>query len=84
MRQRGHQVAQRLTGAGAGLDQQFRAAVDRLLDGFGHGHLTGALRTADGGDGSMQELGSEGFVIARPPYGPEPLPFRRTSPTANA
>ncbi len=33
------------------------AVVDRLGDGFGHGHLTGALRAADGSDGSMQEFG---------------------------
>ncbi len=31
--------------------------VDRLRDGFGHGHLARALRTADGSDGSMQEFG---------------------------
>ncbi|CAM5391554.1 hypothetical protein SVIOM74S_09604 [Streptomyces violarus] len=57
VRERGHQIAQRLAGAGAGLDQQVGAVVDRLRDGFGHGHLTGALRTADGSDGSMQEFG---------------------------
>ncbi len=57
LRQRGHEVAQRLSGAGAGLDQEMGTAVDRLRDGFGHGHLAGALRTADGSDGSMQEFG---------------------------
>ncbi len=52
-----HQVAERLSGAGARLDQQMGAAVDRLRDGFGHGHLARALRAADGSDGSMQEFG---------------------------
>lgn len=33
------------------------AVVDRLRDGFGHGHLTWALRAADGSDGGMQEFG---------------------------
>lgn len=57
VRERGHEVAERLSGAGAGLNQQMGAVVDRLRDGFGHGHLAGALRTADGSDGSMQEFG---------------------------
>ncbi|CAM5739591.1 hypothetical protein SALBM311S_00321 [Streptomyces alboniger] len=57
VRERGHEIAQRLSGAGAGLDQQMGSVVDRILDGFGHGHLAGALRTADGSDGSMQEFG---------------------------
>lgn len=55
--ERGHEVAERLAGAGAGLDQQMGAVVDRLGDGFGHGHLAGALRAAHGGDGGMQEFG---------------------------
>ena len=29
----------------------------RVRDGFGHGHLAGALRTTNGSDGSMQEFG---------------------------
>ncbi len=33
------------------------AAVDGFLDGFGHGHLAGTLRAADGGDGGVQEFG---------------------------
>jgi hypothetical protein len=32
------------------------AVVDRLRDGFGHGHLAGALRAADSGDGCVQEF----------------------------
>ena len=55
--ERGHQVAERLSGTGARLDQQMGAVVDGLLDGFGHGHLARALRTADGCDGGMQEFG---------------------------
>lgn len=57
VRECGHEVAERLTGAGAGLDQQMGSVVDRLGDGFGHGHLAGALRAADSGDGSVQEFG---------------------------
>ncbi len=57
VRERGYEVAERLSGAGACLDQQMGTVVDRLRDGFGHGHLAGALRAADGGDGSMQEFG---------------------------
>lgn len=33
-----------------------RGVVDRFGDGFGHGHLAGALRAADSGDGSVQEF----------------------------
>jgi RNA polymerase sigma-70 factor (ECF subfamily) len=57
VRERGHEIAERLSGTGAGLHQQVGAVVDRVRDGFGHGHLAGALRTADGSDGSMQEFG---------------------------
>ncbi len=57
----GHEIAEGLSGAGAGLDQQMRAVVDRVRDGLGHGHLAGALRTADGGDGGMQEFGEGGL-----------------------
>lgn len=57
VRERGHQVSERLSGTRAGLDQQVGAVVDGLLDGFGHGHLARALRTADGCDGGMQEFG---------------------------
>ncbi len=55
--QRGHQVPQRLSGAGAGLDQEMGTAVDGFLDGLGHGHLAGTLRAADGCDGGVQEFG---------------------------
>ncbi len=57
VRQSGHQVTQGLAGAGARLDQQVGAVVDRFRDGFGHRHLAGALRAADGGDGGVQEFG---------------------------
>ena len=57
MGQRRHQIAERLSGAGAGLDQQMGAAVDGFLDGFGHGHLAGTLRAADGSDRGVQEFG---------------------------
>ncbi len=55
--ERGHEVAERLSGAGARLDQQVGAVVDGTRDGFGHGRLAGALRAADSSDGSMQEFG---------------------------
>lgn len=55
--QGGHEVAERLTGAGARLDEQMRGVVDGRGDGFGHGHLTGPLGAAHGGDGGVQELG---------------------------
>ncbi len=57
VRERGHEIAQRLSGAGAGLDQQVGSVIDRLGDRFGHGHLAGALRAADSGDSGMQEFG---------------------------
>ncbi|CAM5506117.1 hypothetical protein SCYAM73S_04207 [Streptomyces cyaneofuscatus] len=40
---RGHQVAEGLARAGAGLDEQVELVVDRLGDGLGHGGLAGAL-----------------------------------------
>lgn len=52
-----HQVAQRFTGAGTGLDEQVGLVVYGLGDGVGHGGLTRSLRTADGGHGGVQELG---------------------------
>ncbi|GAA3215994.1 hypothetical protein GCM10020256_17930 [Streptomyces thermocoprophilus] len=54
--ERRHEVAERLSGAGAGLDEQVGAVVDGLGDGLGHGHLAGALRAADGADGGMEEF----------------------------
>ena len=50
------QVGQRLARAGAGLDQQVLTALDRGLDGRRHLHLTGPGDTADGRDGSGQQL----------------------------
>ena len=55
--QGGHEVAERLSGAGARLDEQMGGVVDGRGDGFGHGHLTGPLGAAHGGDGGVQELG---------------------------
>ena len=57
VRQGGHQIAEGLSGARPGLDQQVGAVVDRFGDGRGHGDLARPLRTADGGDGGVQELG---------------------------
>ncbi|GGX90525.1 hypothetical protein GCM10010298_64920 [Streptomyces microflavus] len=39
--------------------------VDRLGDGLGHGGLAGPFRTADSGDGGVQELG-EGWLRHSP------------------
>ena len=61
VRERGHQVAEGLAGAGAGLDQQVGAVVHGACDGLGHGDLAGALRAADGGDGGMEEIGEGGL-----------------------
>ncbi|GGX30975.1 hypothetical protein GCM10010353_52680 [Streptomyces chryseus] len=52
-----HQVAEGLSGAGAGLDEQVGIVVDGSGHGLGHGDLAGPLRAADGGDGGMEELG---------------------------
>ena len=60
--ERGHQVAERLAGAGTGLDEQVGAVVHRLGDGFGHGDLAGALRAADRGDGGVEEVGEGGLA----------------------
>ena len=46
--QRGHQVAQRLAGAGAGLDEQVLASGHRRGDRLGHRHLARPLLAARG------------------------------------
>ena len=53
--QRGGEVAERLAGAGAGLDQQVAAAGKRVGDGVGHLELAGPLGAADLGDGLVQD-----------------------------
>lgn len=57
VRQGRHQIAERLARTGTGLDEQVGLIVDGLGDGLGHGDLAGPFRTADGGDGGVQELG---------------------------
>ncbi len=64
--QRRHEVAERLAGAGAGLDEEVGVVVDGLGHGLGHGDLAGPLRAADGGDGGMEEVG-EGWLRHSPP-----------------
>ncbi len=59
--QRRHQIAEGLSGAGAGLDQQMGGAVHGLGDGLGHRHLAGALGAADGGHGGMEQIGEGGL-----------------------
>ncbi len=56
-----HQIAEGLAGAGARLHQQVGVVVHGLGDGFGHGDLSGALRTAYGGDGGVQQIGEGGL-----------------------
>lgn len=65
VRQRGHQVAEGLARAGAGLDEEMGIVVHGLGDGLGHGGLTGAFRTAHGGHGGVQEL-REGWLRHSP------------------
>ncbi|GAA2257682.1 hypothetical protein GCM10010232_54780 [Streptomyces amakusaensis] len=64
MGHRGHEIAEGLPGAGAGLDEKVRAVVDSLGDGFGHGNLTRPFHAADSGDGGMEEFG-EGWLRHR-------------------
>ncbi|BEL43602.1 hypothetical protein Isolate57596_14750 [Mycobacteroides abscessus subsp. abscessus] len=51
MRKCGHQVCQGFTGAGTGLDHQMLTAVQGVLDGGGHGELSGTFSAAEGRDG---------------------------------
>ena len=53
---RGHEVGQRLAGAGAGLHEQVALAVDRVGDGVRHLDLAGALGAADPADRGVEEL----------------------------
>ncbi|SHS14313.1 Uncharacterised protein [Mycobacteroides abscessus subsp. abscessus] len=51
VRKCGHQVCQGFTGAGTGLDHQMLTAVQGVLDGGGHGELSGTFSAAEGRDG---------------------------------
>ena len=61
VRERRHQIAEGLSGAGAGLHQQMGLFVHGPGDGLGHRHLAGALGAADGGDGGMEQIGEGGL-----------------------
>ena len=50
------EVAQRLAGAGAGLDEQVLLGLQRLGDRLGHRHLAGSLLAAERLDGGRQHL----------------------------
>ncbi len=56
-RDRGHQVGQGLSRAGARLDQQVFAAAKRGLDGLGHRLLALASLPTHGGDDAREKLG---------------------------
>jgi hypothetical protein len=56
--QRGHQVGQRLAGAGAGLHEQVLAATGGRLDGLRHLPLAGPVDAArDAADRRREQLG---------------------------
>lgn len=61
MSQRRDEIPQRLSGTGAGLDQQVGVFVNGFGNSLGHGDLAGPLRTAHSGDGGVQELGEGGL-----------------------
>ena len=56
VQQRRHEVAQRLAGAGAGLDEQVLAGRHRAVDGLGHLDLAGALLPAERLDRGGEDL----------------------------
>ena len=56
VQQRGHEVAQRLAGAGAGLDEQVALVLHRRGDRLGHRDLAGTLLTTELLDRSGQHL----------------------------
>ncbi len=57
-----HEVAQRLAGAGAGLDEQVLLRLQRARDGLGHLHLTRPLLPAERGHGRRQHPGDRAGV----------------------
>ena len=57
---RGHEVGERLAGAGAGLDEQVLALVDGVGDGLGHLDLAGPLGPADTRDRGVEEVVERG------------------------
>ena len=56
MPHRGHEVGQRLAGAGAGLHEQVALAVDGVGDGVRHLDLTRSFGAADPADRGVEEL----------------------------
>ena len=57
--QRGHEVPERLAGAGAGLDEQVLALAHRGRDRLGHRHLAGPLLAAERVDGHGEHVADE-------------------------
>ena len=57
--QRGHEVPERLAGAGAGLDEQVLALAHRRRDRLGHRHLAGPLLAAERVDGHGEHVADE-------------------------
>ncbi|GAA5023384.1 hypothetical protein GCM10023258_14660 [Terrabacter aeriphilus] len=60
MGDRRHEVGERLAGAGAGLDEQVLARVDRVRHGVGHLHLTGPLGAAHPRHRGVEEVVERG------------------------
>ncbi|GLU48000.1 hypothetical protein Nans01_23510 [Nocardiopsis ansamitocini] len=62
MAQRGDEVAQRLTGPGAGLDDEVLLGLDGLGDRGGHGHLSLAPRSPERAHRGVQQCFDVGKI----------------------
>ena len=76
VQQRGHEVAERLAGAGAGLDEQVLLVLHRRGDRLGHRDLAGTLLAAELLDGSTEHLAHAACSTTRAPYVAAPTPHR--------
>ncbi|GAA2746187.1 hypothetical protein GCM10009868_30650 [Terrabacter aerolatus] len=62
MRDRGHEVGERLAGARAGLHEQVLAVVDGVRDGLGHLDLARALGATDSRHRGVEEVVERGSL----------------------